>query len=99
MANPNCLRLLAQDVRLAASRIFCTAGNNKARSNPKRARTVSSSNKVKPPRFWRDPLLIVFSFQGRIVVGTQIREREDATPLPRSSVHHRPTFLNKKMTY
>src|SRR5438094_777950 len=58
MASPICLRLLAQAVRLAASRTFCNAGNNRANSKPRRASTSRSSNSVKALRSWPDFLLI-----------------------------------------
>src|SRR5438132_10069617 len=50
MARPICLRLLAQEVRLAASRTFCTAGSTSTMRTPMMAMTTRSSTSVKPIR-------------------------------------------------
>src|SRR5215471_2502829 len=50
MAVPNCLRLLLQDMRAAASRTFCTAGSSSPMRMAMMAMTTSSSIKVKPRR-------------------------------------------------
>src|SRR5216683_6316888 len=71
MASPINLRLLAHVVRLAPSRTFWTAGSIKAKINPKRARTVRSSNKVKPLRDSRKLLLMISSSQDGIGVTTK----------------------------
>src|SRR5262249_12440078 len=47
MARPICLRLLEQDMRLAASRTFCTAGKSRPMSTAMMAMTTSSSISVK----------------------------------------------------
>src|SRR5439155_2137608 len=52
MARAICLRLLAQTVRSAASRAFCTAGIIKPMRMAMIAMTTSSSIKVKPLRFF-----------------------------------------------
>ena len=51
MAMPICLRLLELDMRLAASRTFCTAGTSKPTSTAMMAITTSSSISVKPRRY------------------------------------------------
>ncbi len=50
---PSCRKLFAQDVRLAADRLDCTAGIKSAVSTPMMPMTTSSSISEKPTR---DPL-------------------------------------------
>src|SRR5262245_7987313 len=49
-ARPNCLRLLVQLIRAAASRTFCTAGSSRPIRIAMMAITTSNSISVKPPR-------------------------------------------------
>src|SRR5579871_4578435 len=51
MAKPICLRLLAQRMRLAASRTFCTAGSSNPIKTAMMAMTTSSSIKVNAARW------------------------------------------------
>ena len=48
MANPICLRLLPQLMRLAASRAAWTAGRSRPTKMPMMAITTSNSTRVKP---------------------------------------------------
>src|SRR4051812_39608982 len=47
---PSCLRLLVQDMRLAASRTRCTADRSRPTRTPMMAITTNSSISVKAPR-------------------------------------------------
>jgi len=49
--SPICLTLFVQELRRAASRADCTAGNKRPTSVPMMAITTSSSTSVKPRRF------------------------------------------------
>src|SRR5262249_36173768 len=51
-ARPICLRLLAQLMRLADSRAFCTAGRSRPIRREMMASTTSNSTRVKPRRLW-----------------------------------------------
>ena len=53
LAMPSCFRLLAQRIRLAASRTFWTAGSKSAIRSEMMAMTTSSSMSVKAVRRWR----------------------------------------------
>src|SRR5262245_5491407 len=86
MARPICLRLLAQAVRLAASRTFWVAGTSSAISTAMMAITTSSSIREKPSRPTRwEEYRIAESFTGEEVSGPVSRGGETAEaeyPLP-----------------
>src|SRR5438552_3764427 len=61
-ARPICLRLFAQETRLAASRTFCTAGTSRPMRMAMIAITTNSSINVKPIRGFRRRM-VTHSFQ------------------------------------
>ncbi len=68
MASPSCFKLLVQEIRLAASRTFWTAGKSSPINTPMMAMTTSSSISVKPRRENMGRRLIVVPFLKRIAV-------------------------------
>src|SRR3954452_20986685 len=81
MARPICLRLLVQDMRLAASRTFWTAGSKRPMRTAMMAITTSSSISVKPRR--RDEGARMATFLGKRgkESGSQLERFQDVVAL------------------